>query len=221
MTVRKLLKERLTETQRSTTELAEAVDLPPRYVTDLMSGRRRPPLPTRTDVYDKMTRFLRLGRNDLAACATQEREAAGIDTQAPDADVQEQILAMCDEETATALKRRARKGDAEIVDLMKRVLAVVQGNVLRSLDAQIPLRIAATRTGSSYPEMRMHVLEFLDASPATLTVTHLVDFVRPQIARWDVDLESGVLRVILRSAVPTERHRRSPITRSGRARLAG
>lgn len=221
MTVRKLLQERLHETQKSTADLAEAVELPTRYVTELIAGRRRPPLPTRTDVYEKMTRFLGLPRNDLAECATAERAEAGHDRRAPKAEVRAQILELCVADTATQLEQRAPADDAEIVDLIGRVLGVVQGNARRTLDAQIPLRIAATRSGASYPEMRLQVLEFLDTSPATLTETHLVDFFRPQIAMWDVDFQSGVLRVVLRPTGPTERHRRRPMVRTGAARLAG
>ncbi|MSR07011.1 MAG: hypothetical protein EXR93_08105 [Gemmatimonadetes bacterium] len=222
MTVRKLLQERLTETQKSADELAAAVDLPAHYVTDLLAGKRRPPLPTRTDVYEKMTRFLKLGRTDLADCARAERAASNADRQSPDADVQTQILDLCSVDTAKALKKRARSDDdAEMIDLIGRVLIVVQGNARRSLDDQIPLRIAATRTGASYPEMRLRVLEFLDTSPGTLSIKDLIDFVRPQIASWDVDFDTGVLKVILRPAHATERHRRNPIVRTGRARLAG
>jgi len=41
------------------------------------------------------------------------------------------------------------------------------------------------------------------------------------VNNWDVDLETGVLRVVLKSAVPTERHQRRPLIRTGRARLTG
>src|SRR5688572_17650767 len=102
MTVRKLVLERLHETKHSTTELAEVLELPVSYVTELMSGRRRPPMPSRTDVYDKMTRFLRLGRNDLADCATAERAETEADKRLPLPQVREQILALCDADTADA-----------------------------------------------------------------------------------------------------------------------
>jgi len=220
MTVRRLLKERLSETEQSTADLAEAAGVPPQYVSDLVSGRRQPPWPARTDVYEKMTRFLRLGRNDLAACATAERELAGHDGLAPDSEVQAQVLELCNSETANALRPRARDRHGEIPDLIGRVLSVVQSNALRSLDAQIPLRLAATRSGSTYAEMRMHVLEFLEATPGTLTLEHLADFVRPHVSHWDVDLDSGVLRVVLRPAISTERHVRRPMARSITARVA-
>ena len=221
LTVRKLLAERLKETQHSAAELAEAIEVPGHYVTELISGRRRAPLPARTDVYEKMTRFLKLGRTDLVECANAERAQTGKDDGAPSTEVRDHLLELCEAETAGKLRRRARNGHAEMVDLFTRVLDVVQGNACRTLTDQIPLRIAASRTGASYEETRLRVLEFLDTSPATLMVAHLVEFVRPHVERWDVDLESGVLRVILRSAGSTERHQRRPLVRTGRARLAG
>lgn len=221
MTVRKLLAERLEETKQSSDELAGAIEVPDRYVKDLMAGRRRAPLPARTDVYEKMTRFLKLGRMDLVECAVAERAEAGTDKGVPAAEVQDQMLELCEAETAGKLRRRARNDQAELVDLLTRVLDVAQGSACRSLTDQIPLRIAASRTGESYPEVRMRVLEFLDSTPATLTLENLIHFVRPLIEGWDVDLESGVLKVVLRAASSTERHQRRPLVRTGRARLAG
>lgn len=214
MTVRKLLLKGLKESQRSPTELAEAVDLPSHYVAELISGQRRPPLPARTDVYDRMTRFLRLGRTDLADCARAEREASGPDGRSPEPLVRDQLLELCEAGTARELKQRGQADDAEIIDLIGRMLVIVQGTARRTLDQQFGLRIAATRSGASYPEVRLRVLEFLDTSPATLTVADLTEFVRPQIASWDVDLNSGVLRVVLRPSGSTDQTGRRPILRS-------
>ena len=55
--------------------------------------------------------------------------------------------------------------------------------------------------------LRLKVLEFLDVTADTLTTDHFAEFVRPRIARWDVDLETGVLRVSLRSQEPRQRPR--------------
>ena len=71
-TVRALLRKRLKEINRSSQELAEAAQVPAEYVDDLIGGRRRPPMPGRTDIYERMTTFLKLGRNALAQCARAE-----------------------------------------------------------------------------------------------------------------------------------------------------
>ena len=220
MTVRRLLSERLKERKQSSNELAEAIEVPSRYVHDLLGGQRRPPAPARTDVYDRMTRFLKLGRTDLIDCATAELAQTPADASPPVTEVEDRLLDLCTCRTASRLRREMREENASMVDLYARVLAVVQVKVCRSLSDEIPLRIAAKRTGESYPEIRLRTLDFLDRTPATLTVDDVVEFVVPVMAEWDVD-EGNVLKVVLRAAIPTERHQRSPIVRTGRARMAG
>jgi hypothetical protein len=66
--------------------------------------------------------------------------------------------------------------------------------------------------------MRLRLLEFLDATPDNLTAKDYADFIEPRIEHWDVDLETGVLRVVLKTQEPTASARRRPAVRS---RLAG
>ncbi len=212
MPVGKLLRQRLRETERSVDELAEAVQLPKEYIDDLIAGRRRPPQPGQTDLYDRMTSFLKLSRNDLALCATAERETTEPTRRATmKPTVRRQLLELCDPKTAEELEvRRAENGGAEMLDLIQRLLEVTQGAVRRMLDDQIGLRVAAERYGGTYAAMRMRVLEFLDTTAETLTTDDLVKFLQPRVTLWDVDLETGVLRVVLKSQEPRERTRRRP-----------
>jgi hypothetical protein len=214
-----LLRERLRETKRTSRELAEAAEVPTEYVDELMSGRRRPPLPSRTDIYDKMSRFLGLGRGDLAECASVERAgmANGSRTNGGNWKL---LLVSCEPATARELERRAKRGEAEALDLVERLLGIAQGSVRRSLDDQIALRVSAAQRGLTYVALRLRVLEFLDATLETLTEADIADFVRPRIERWDVDLETGVLRVVLRAQEAQDRDRRRPVLRSGTARRA-
>jgi plasmid maintenance system antidote protein VapI len=212
-----LLKRRLKETGKTPTELAEAVEVPEEYIADLISRRRRPPLPGRTDVYDRMTRFLGLGRNDLAACASAERAKARESDSGPDIEIRKALLELCEPVTAKELDRRGRKNSAEMFDLIQRLLGVVQSSVRRILDDPIALRLAAARNGGTYAEMRLAVLEFLDTTPDTLKPNDLTNYVLPRIERWDVDLTTGVLKVVLKTQYVPEQSQRSPITgRRGR-----
>ena len=209
-TVGELLRRRLREVSRSPEELAEALQVPVKYIDDLIAGCRRPPLPGRTDIYQKMTSFLQLGRNDIVACARAERaDPASAGACGPRADVRCLLLALCEPGTARELEqRRARRGSAEIAGFIQRLLDVTQGAVRRVLDDQIGLRLAAAERGSTYVAMRFKVLEFLDATADTLTAEDLIEFFRPRIARWDVDLETGVLRVVMQAQGFRERSRR-------------
>jgi len=206
-TVGELVRQRLREIRRSPEELAEAVGVPAKYIDDLIAGCRRPPLPGRTDIYGKMTSFLRLGRNDVLACARAERAgAAPAGAAGPGARVRCLLLALCEPGTARELEhRRARRGSAELAGFMQRLLDVTQGAVRRVLDDPIGLRLAAAERGNTYLATRFKVLEFLDATADTLTAEDLIEFLRPRIALWDVDLETGVLRVVLRARGSRER----------------
>jgi hypothetical protein len=130
-------------------------------------------------------------------------------------------MAMCEPETARALEKRAKKDDAELLELIGRLLDVAQGSVRRVLADAIALRIAATQNNLAYVDMRLRVLDFLDATPGTLSMDDLSYFVKPQIELWDVNLDTSVLRVVLRTRQPEERNRRRPIVRRGGMRLAG
>ncbi|MDH3495378.1 MAG: hypothetical protein OER21_01260 [Gemmatimonadota bacterium] len=215
-TVADLLQRRLKELKRSPTELAAAAQVPEPYILDLLAGRRQPPLPGRTDLYDRMTRFLRLARNQLANCASAERATtAAADARGPRAPVARALLALCEPATAQELeRRRAKDGNAELADLTQRLLDISQGAVRRVLEDPVGLRIAASQQRKTYEAMRLKVLEFLDVTPATLTAGDLAEFIQPRVALWDVDLQSGVLRVVLQGQEPRGRNRRSANTRS-------
>jgi hypothetical protein len=220
-TVGDLLRQRLKELKRTSKDLAEALEVPTSYIDDLISGRRRAPLPGRTDLYERMTTFLRLGRNDLVNRARAERAGSAAESAVPQAEVRKLLLELCEPATAKLLeRRRSRAGWSELSSLLERVVGVTQGAVRRTLDDQIGLRLSASHSGRSYEDMRLRVLEFLDATPDTVTIDHLTEFVQPRIARWDVDLPTGVLRVVLRAQEPRERVRRAPAGRSGARRAA-
>jgi hypothetical protein len=221
-TVAEVLRRRLRELKRTSRELAEAVEVPPEYIDELIAGSRRAPLPGRTDLYERMTAFLRLGRNDLTNCARAERAAAVTGHRpGPQADVRRILLELCEPATARQLeKRRTRAAVQELTSLLERLLGVTQGAVRRVLDDQIGLRLSATQSGRSYEAMRLRVLDFLDATPDTVTMEQLNEFILPRIGRWDVDMKTGVLRVVLRAQEPRERSRRSS-GRSAGARPSG
>lgn len=209
--VGQLVRRRLRELQRSPRELAEVAEVPERYITDLLTGRRQPPAPGRTDLYERMTKFLRLHRNDLSTCARAERAAGERGKQRPHPKVRERLMALCDPGKARLIDRRlARKGSAPLDRLIAaRLLDVAQGLMRRVLDDEVGLRLAASRNGRTYLEMRMRVLDFLDATAETLTADDHDDFLRPHIAAWDIDLETHTMRIVLRTHEPAPRQKRA------------
>lgn len=199
-----LVRRRLRELGRTQRELADAINLPEIWVADLVAGRRVPPAPGQSDVYDGMTRFLRLHRNDLPLCARTERDRMVNGRRRPSRRVREMLLALCAPARARVIVRRlagTRGAELEHV-IVDRLLGVCKSFVHRQLDDAFGIRVAARRAGFSPAEQRMRLLEFLDTTPATLTPGDVDDFVRPRLGAWDIDLENHAMRIVLRSQEP-------------------
>src|ERR1044071_2473191 len=202
--VGELVRRRLRELKRTPRELAEAVQVSEVYIADLVAGRRRPPPPGRMDVCAPMTKFLKLHRNDLPTCAKAERDGETKSKRRPHPEIRRQFLALClDPMRARALARR-----------LERIIAggrleVARGFVRRQLDDDVGIRIAASRDGCTYLEMRMKLMEFLDATPEGLTPEDGEEFVRPRIAGGDLDLDTHAMRIVLRSQDPAPRQVRA------------
>ncbi len=198
--VSQLVRRRLRELKRSPRELAEAVNVSEEYMSDLVAGRRRPPAPGRTDLYVPMAKFLRLHRNDLPTCARVERAAERTGARQPHPLVWKRLLELCDAVRQRAIARRAAKPDGTELEavIVGRLLGVAQGFVARQLEDEVGLRIAATRDGCTYLQARMRLLEFLDATHDSITPRDCEEFIAPRITGWDMDLEAGAMRIVLR-----------------------
>lgn len=210
--VSELVRRRLKELQRTPRELADAMQVPESYVEDLLAGRRRPPAPGRADVYDRMTKFLRLHRNELSTSARAERAEGTGAHRRPDLKVRKLLLELCEPARARTLSRRLanKKGDPALEILIaQRLLEVAQGFVRRHLEDEVGVRVAASREGCSHSEMRLRLMDFLEATPESLTVTDHEVYVRPRIATWDIDLETFAMKIVLRPHEPQPRQQRA------------
>ena len=59
---------------------------------------------------------------------------------------------------------------------MQRLLGVAQGFVIRQLEDEAGLSVAAAREGRSYLELRMRLLELLDATPDSITAREIIGY---------------------------------------------
>ena len=204
-----LIRRRLRELGRTQHELADALGLPEGFIADLVSGKRRPPAPGESDLYEGMTRFLRLNRNDLGLCARAEREGDPADKRRASKRVREMMFALCTPaRTRTIGRRLTRSGGAQLEHIIiDRLLAIAKGFARRQLEDEFGIRVAARRAGLSPSERRMRLLDFLDTTPATMTEADIVDFVQPRLAGWDIDLETHAMRIVLRSHDPAPSRR--------------
>ena len=75
MDVSFVIRQRLEEFGLEQRELARAAQVTESYISQLLTRKKAPPAPSRTDIYDKMDRFLKLPSGELARLAEVQRKA--------------------------------------------------------------------------------------------------------------------------------------------------
>jgi len=207
-----LILRRLTELERTPADLADALQVPESYVIDLIAGRRRPPNRDCGDLYDRMTKFLRLHRDELSRLRHTGRAAEANGSRRPQIKVRRLLFELCEPARAHAVNRgltdRKRSPALEIL-IARRLLDVAQSFVRRQLDDEVGIRVAAKREGCSHTEVRLRLIDFLDVTPESLTVSDHEVYLRPRIATWDIDLETHAMKIVLRSRDPEPRRQRT------------
>jgi hypothetical protein len=80
---------------------------------------------------------------------------------------------------------------------------VIKDIAREELDSETWLRIMARLADRSYGQMRVIVLEFLDADIFNVSVEHCVAFLEPLLESWDMDLATFEMAIVLnRRLVP-------------------
>src|SRR6202008_665670 len=69
-----VIKRRLEELGLEQRDLAAAAEVTESYISQLLTGKKLPPEPGRTDIYDKMGKFLRLPSGKLSRLADHQRK---------------------------------------------------------------------------------------------------------------------------------------------------
>src|SRR2546428_8541882 len=74
MDVSLLIQHKLTERGLGQRDLAEAAQVTESYISQLLGRKKMPPAPARTDIYEKLERFLKLPAGKLAGLADLQRK---------------------------------------------------------------------------------------------------------------------------------------------------
>ena len=204
MDFRLLIRHRLRELGTEQRDLAAAAEVTESYISQLLSGKKAPPAPERTDIYDKMETFLRLPAGKLAALAhtlrTDALKRKLVDPPPPlFKEVRALILRKCEpakEQSTRAMFETEPFGTLERL-VTQKLLDVVKRVTKEELDDEHWLRRVARLTGRSYEQMRVIVLEFLDADIFNISVDNCVTFLDPLIESWDIDLATFGMEIVL------------------------
>src|SRR5207253_10452929 len=74
MDVSQLIQQKLTELGLDQRALADAAEVTESYISQLLSRKKSPPAPERTDIYDKLGKLLKLPAGQLAVLAALQRK---------------------------------------------------------------------------------------------------------------------------------------------------
>jgi len=204
MDVALVIRRRLEEFGLEQRDLAQAAQVTESYISQLLTGRRAPPAPDRTDIYDKMDRFLNLPSGQLARLADHQRKEhlkkeLGEEPAALFREVRDLVLRKCNPGTEREIRAVFEKqpfGELERL-VTQKLLDVVKGLAQQELGNESWLRTVADLSGRTYEATRVSVLEFLDTDIFHVSAEDCVSFLDPLIESWDIDLATFALEIVL------------------------
>jgi len=189
-------------------ELARAAQVTESYISQLLTRKKAPPAPNRTDIYDRLDTFLKLPSGELARLADVQRKEQlkrelGEECAPLFGEVRDLILRKCHpdkEPHVRAIFEKQPFGELERL-VTQRLLDVVEGVAKEELGNEYWLRMVADLSGRSHEEMRVIVLEFLDTDIFHLSPENCVSFLDPLLESWDMDLATFALDIVLNPRV--------------------
>ena len=215
MGVSLVIKQRLSELGLDQRDLAAATQVTESYVSQLLTRRKAPPAPGRTDIYDKIGEFLKLPAGELSRLADLQRqeELKKRVTEPPRPlfeECRELILRKCDADREPEVRRIFEKepfGELERL-ITQKLLDVAQGVAKQELEGEDWLRLMAQAAGRSYEQMRVAILDFLETEVFNISVENCVAFLDPIIESWDMDLKTFAMDVVVNHRLAPSRRKR-------------
>ncbi len=185
-------------------DLAAAAEVTESYISQLLTRKKLPPAPDRTDLYEKMGEFLKLSSGKLAKLAALQRlEELKKDFEDPPApmfqEVRELVLRKCApgrRQEIGAIFEKQPFGELERL-VTQKLLDVIKGVARDELKSEKWLRAVGRASGRSYKQMRVMILEFLDTDVFHVSLENCVSFLDPLVDSWDIDLSSFSMNIVL------------------------
>ena len=204
MDVCSVIKARLQELGFEQKDLAAAAEVTESYISQLLTRKKLPPAPDRTDIYEKMGRFLRLSNGELATLARAQRmDALRRENEEPQGallkETRELILQRCvpaRQQQMRAIFERQPFGELERL-VTQKLLDVISEVARAELGNEDWLREVAKLSAKRYTQMRVIILEFLDTDIFNISSADCISFLSPLLARWDIDLSTFDMEIVL------------------------
>jgi len=216
------IKQRLEKLGLEQRDLAAAAEVTESYISQLLTRKKLPPAPGRTDIYDKMGRFLKLPSGKLANLAEHQRkEELRRNLADPPKplfkEVRELILRKCapaKEKQIRVIFEQQPFGELERL-VTQKLLDVIKKVAKEELNSENWLHLMARLAGRSYEQMRVTLLEFLDTDVFSLSPENCVSFLDPVIESWDIDLTTFGMEIVLNRRIASGDPRRFEFVETG------
>ncbi len=214
MDIALLIRNRLKELGLGQRDLARAAHVTESYISQLLTQKKLPPAPNRTDMYDKIGRVLKLPQGQLTKFADQQRreqlrKRLGDQPTPLLHNVRELILRKCHPRKTRQIRAIFEKqpfGELERF-VTQKLLGVVKSVARQELDNPMWMRKVARLSKKTYPQMRVTVLEFMDTTIFDLSNENCIAFLDPLIESWDIDLATFCIEIVLNRRVAPEHHK--------------
>jgi transcriptional regulator with XRE-family HTH domain len=206
-----VIRRRMKELNLEQKDLAAGARVTESYISQLLTGKKPPPDPERTDIYGKLEKFLKLPKGQLSRLAELQRKEdlknKVVDPPTPlFKDVRHLILRKCDPGKAMQIDAIFQKqpfGELERL-VTQKLLDVVKKVVKEELQNEAWLKRVARLSGRSYEEMRVSILEFLDTDVFHVSLENCVAFLDPLIESWDIELTTFGMEIVLNRRLAPE-----------------
>ena len=203
-----VLRQRLEQLDLEQRSLATAAQVTESYISQLLSGRKAPPAPNRTDIYDKLEPLLKFPKGELARMADLQRQEEIkrklIASPAPlFREVRELVLSKCRVDKRKQLRvifEQQPFGELERL-ITQKLVEVVKEVAKKELANERWLHQVARLSHRSYEQLRVTILEFLDEDVFNLTPSNCLAFLQPLIQSWDIDLTTFGMDILLNHRV--------------------
>jgi transcriptional regulator with XRE-family HTH domain len=204
MDVSSVIKTRLLELGLEQKDLAAATEVTESYISQLLTRKKLPPAPDRTDIYEKLDTALKLSNGELAKLALAQRmDALNRNYEEPRGallkETRKLILGKCvaaRQKDVRSIFERQPFGELEQL-VTQKLLDVVSQVAREELDNQAWVHEIARLGGKSHEQMRVSILEFLDTDIFNISNEDCISFLDPLIARWDIDLSTFDMEITL------------------------
>src|SRR5947207_10872763 len=161
MDVSLLIQQKLTERGLGQRDLADAAQVTESYISQLLGRKKMPPAPARTDIYEKLERFLKLPAGKLAGLADLQRtQELKKKIQSPPVplfkEVRELLLEKCKRTKRREIRAIFEKepfGELERL-ITQKLLDALKSLATEELHRQSSLRLVARESGRGYQQAR-------------------------------------------------------------------